>query len=192
MYIMKAADTSGINWNDYFEYDENTPSCLKWKIHLGNTKNRKHAGTLDSRGYFRVSVNKSRYWVHRVVYEMFNGHLTSDMEVDHLDGNKSNNRISNLSAKTREGNQRNRPLRKDNTSGMNGVYKVIAKGQHEYWVVIWYEDKKAFKKHFSITSLGNEKALHLAKEFRQKQIEKLNLNGYGYSERHVKDKNDSI
>ena len=71
---------------------------------------------------------------------------------------------------------------------MNGVYKVIAKGQHEYWVVIWYEDKKAFKKHFSITSLGNEKALHLAKEFRQKQIEKLNLNGYGYSERHVKDK----
>ena len=91
---MKAADTSGINWNDYFEYDENTPSCLKWKIHLGNTKNRKHAGTLDSRGYFRVSVNKSRYWVHRVVYEMFNGHLTSDMEVDHLDGNKSNNRIT--------------------------------------------------------------------------------------------------
>lgn len=75
---------------------------------------------------------------------------------------------------------------------MNGVYKATAKGQHDYWVVIWYENKKVFKKHFSVTSLGDESALLLAKEFRQKQMEKLNLNGYGYSERHIKDKNDSI
>lgn len=26
---MKAADTSGIKWDDYFEYDENTPVLFK-------------------------------------------------------------------------------------------------------------------------------------------------------------------
>jgi len=189
---MRAADTSLLDWNDYFIYDENVPSCIVWKTPLGNTKYRNFAGTLDPRGYFRVSVNKSKYWVHRVVYEMFYGSIKTDMEIDHLDGNKSNNKISNLVLKTREGNQRNRPLRKDNVSGVNGVYKAVTQENHSYWVVIWYENGIPFKKHFSVTKLGEESALQCAKEFRKSQIERLNAKGYGYSERHIKDKNDSI
>lgn len=44
--------------------------------------------------------NKKRYYkkVHRLVYETFRGEIYKDFEVHHIDGNKHNNRIDNLTA----------------------------------------------------------------------------------------------
>lgn len=51
-------------------------------IHVRLTKNGNHATVL----------------VHRVVYEAFKGEIPSGFQVHHKDGNKQNNRISNLEA----------------------------------------------------------------------------------------------
>jgi len=45
-------------------------------------------------------------YVHRVVAEAFKGKIPDDMEVNHLDGNKQNNHLSNLEIVTHAENQK--------------------------------------------------------------------------------------
>ena len=42
--------------------------------------------------------NKQRLWRrgHRLVWETFNGKIPTNLELDHIDGNKHNNKLSNL------------------------------------------------------------------------------------------------
>lgn len=51
-------------------------------------------------GYAKVSLCKGSKPiskdVHRLVYESFNGKITGDMQVNHIDENKLNNRLNNL------------------------------------------------------------------------------------------------
>jgi hypothetical protein len=58
--------------------------------------------------------------VHRLIYIMHHGH--TDKEIDHIDGNPLNNRIENLRACTRGQNSCNSRMRRDNTTGIKGLY----------------------------------------------------------------------
>ena len=50
------------------------------------------AGAFDaSRGYTTVGYQRKRYYIHRLIFLMHNGFMPS--EVDHIDGDKSNNRV---------------------------------------------------------------------------------------------------
>jgi len=53
-------------------------------------------------GYLMCSIGL----VHRVVVETFIGEIPKDMEVNHIDGVKSNNELSNLEVVTRSENQK--------------------------------------------------------------------------------------
>lgn len=59
---------------------------------------------------------------HRVAWSLMHGGDEPDM-IDHIDGNKLNNRISNLRAATRGDNLANSRLRADNTTGGKGITK---------------------------------------------------------------------
>lgn len=51
----------------------------------------------DRHGYLRVQLDESRYSSHILVWETFNNQkVPMDYQVDHIDGNKQNNSISNL------------------------------------------------------------------------------------------------
>ena len=47
-------------------------------------------------GYFRVPIAGKHRMIHRLVWEAFNGEIPAGLQVDHVDGDKSNNALSNL------------------------------------------------------------------------------------------------
>lgn len=75
--------------------------------------------TAGSDGYLRGPVLGKIYAAHRVIWKMVHG---SDPDfIDHIDGNRQNNRISNLRSITQTENNRNMCLRSTNRSGVMGV-----------------------------------------------------------------------
>lgn len=59
--------------------------------------------------------------LHRIAWYMATGIDPIDFELDHANGDKTDNRISNLRRATRADNNRNQPKQKNNTSGYKGV-----------------------------------------------------------------------
>ncbi len=58
----------------------------------------------DHYGYPVVNINKIKYKVHRLVAKVFLGDFSENMIVNHIDGDKSNNRVDNLEWTTYSGN----------------------------------------------------------------------------------------
>ena len=66
---------------------------------LGNVRN-KRTGTVrkqtDRKGYRKIRINGRDVSIHRLVADSFFDGDHSDLQVNHIDGNKANNHISNL------------------------------------------------------------------------------------------------
>lgn len=83
-----------------------------WVDEFGNIDKRRGQGYLkpfpDKDGYLKVVVyikgKSNNFLVHRIVYEAFFGQIPDGMSIDHVDGNKVNNHISNLQLLTPEEN----------------------------------------------------------------------------------------
>lgn len=97
------------------------------------------AGMLDKKiGYIRVGLFGKNYLIHRLIFMMHHGFMPD--EVDHVNGNKLDNRIENLRAATKSENLRNRPTNSNNTSGCKNV---SWNKSHEKWsVTLSYNGKK--------------------------------------------------
>ena len=76
-------------------------------------------GNVGKRGYKYFSVNGKKYYNHRIIW--FLHHKQMPDYIDHIDGNKLNNKIENLRICNLTENLCNSSIRKDNTSGYKGV-----------------------------------------------------------------------
>lgn len=102
----------------YFSYDKST-GLLTWKVQRSRRAPGSVAGTIDHEGYVIIGLSGIRYRAHRIIIAMVFGYFPD--QVDHIDGNRSNNRIENLRAVNNQQNARNQKIRKNNTSGAMGV-----------------------------------------------------------------------
>lgn len=82
--------------HDYFSYDANVGDFI-WRkrpfrshIKLGAT-----AGYIDKKGYICIGIASSHYFAHRLAWMYVYGHWPLN-QIDHIDGNKTNNAIWNL------------------------------------------------------------------------------------------------
>ena len=85
-----------------------------------------HKGT----GYIHVKIKKKTFKAHRLVFLLHHGYMPDI--IDHIDGDKTNNRIENLRSATKSENSQNQRVRSTNKSGIKGV--SFSK-HHNKWVV---------------------------------------------------------
>jgi hypothetical protein len=71
-------------------------------------------------GYLECSLDSKRYYLHRLAWFYVYKVWPSD-NIDHINGNKSDNRLVNLRQATQSQNMHNRNKYKNNTSGYKGV-----------------------------------------------------------------------
>lgn len=69
-----------------------------------NTKNHRAKST-NNAGYFIIQLERC-YTIHRIVAETFLGSIPEGYDVDHIDGDKSNNSVTNLEIVTHQENMR--------------------------------------------------------------------------------------
>lgn len=101
----------------------------KWRI----TWNKKFAGTkalnnLSKRGYLVGSWKPYTLVAHRVAWAIYHGqHPTG--QIDHINGDRTDNRICNLRDVVNAENARNSALKANNRSGIPGVYRHSQTGK---------------------------------------------------------------
>lgn len=71
-------------------------------------------------GYIYVGLAGKNYYAHRLAWLLHTGTWPAN-EIDHIDGNRSNNTMKNLREATHQQNCCNTPRRLDNTSSIRGV-----------------------------------------------------------------------
>jgi len=80
------------------------------------------AGSVLNTGYKAVKLGAYSYQTHRIIWKMAYGKDPANF-LDHIDGNRANNKLENLREATRLENNRNSRIRKDNSLGFKGVKK---------------------------------------------------------------------
>jgi HNH endonuclease/AP2 domain len=92
------------------------------------TTNRRHkSGTVigakghkNSNGYGRIRVKGQLFYTHRLAWFYVHGDWPSK-QIDHVNGNRLDNRLSNLREASHAEQQQNSGIPKNNTSGFVGV-----------------------------------------------------------------------
>lgn len=104
---------------ELIDYNPDTGSMV-WKI---STSNRNpvgsEAGTLQSAGYRNVTIDGQRYLAHRLAW--FHVYGVWPKEIDHINRDRTDNRLANLREASRSQNNVNITRRSDNKSGVTGV-----------------------------------------------------------------------
>lgn len=172
--------------SEYFNYQPKTGHLIfkerpetdfKTKMEYGRHAKKigKIAGSKNKDGYLKVCIDGEYFSAHRVAWLIEFGELPKypDYEIDHINGNRTDNRLSNLRKVTKSENQRNGSQRVNNTSGVHGVNwkpKYNSKEGDGRWVArIWNGPEHVY--------LGQFKTLHEAQIARKAAERVLGFTG---------------
>lgn len=105
------------------DYDKDT-GVFTWISARGSrVKAGSKAGVVMTRGYIQIGIDGKYYRGHRLAWLFIYG-ANPSMDIDHIDGNKTNNAIANLREASEFVNLQNqRKAHKRNKTGLLGVCK---------------------------------------------------------------------
>jgi hypothetical protein len=114
------------HWRAGLPAGTETTRGTKWATHIVIG-----IGTTSQRRYSEIGIRKNVYRAHRLAWLYVYGEWP-DRDIDHINGDGTDNRIVNLRLATTAENAMNRVRRVDNTSGIKGVSWNKKSGQ---WLV---------------------------------------------------------
>lgn len=132
-------------------------SCVMWNAQWAG----KRACAMDTKGYGVVAINGKLVRAHRLDYFLIHGEWPK-VSIDHINGNKADNRWANLRHATRCENQRNQKRPKTNTSGHKGV--VFDKKNKTWYFQMRMDGGSRFTKTGFKTKEEAVKACHLKRK----------------------------
>ena len=168
--------------SELFEISESSPSGLVWKVRSGRWGRYPVGSVAGSLGgkpnkrYWAVNTKSGCFAVHRIVYLLAIGSICPVKVINHIDGDSTNNKISNL----------------EQVSQSHNVYKVDkVYGEYGRNITVRYHKgnpmsvvaKFSFtpntesQKNFGVRACGSlENAVKLAQEWRLEAEKSLQLN----------------
>ena len=127
-------------------YDPETGK-LYWRVHEGAYRgwNTKHAGRetrgSHSAGYANLTLDGVKHLAHRIAWAVHHGAWPVD-QIDHINGDRRDNRIVNLRVVSHAENCKNAACPKNNTSSVMGVAwvprrqkwisRIMVRGVHKF------------------------------------------------------------
>ena len=159
-YIRYEEESGKLFWKDRDVSEfKNDAYYRAWKTSYLN----KEITKVDRDGYYRVALRGKEYKAHRVIWIMCYNEDPKKFHIDHINGIKNDNRISNLRKATSQENSRNHTrLSSHNTTGYRGIYKGNTEGS---WVV-------RLQLNCKLTTVGTFYSLEEAIEARRNAVEK--------------------
>ena len=136
---MAASDLTAARLRALLSYDCESGS-FRWLRPRGKAASKPTAGSSDSGGYIKIGIAGHDYRAHRLAWLYVSGEWPKG-QLDHMDGNPSNNAIANLRDVPQHVNQQNqRRPHADNAHGFMGVSRrkncwlarINSNGVHHY------------------------------------------------------------
>ena len=132
--------------NELFHYEPSSGK-LFWKkktaqrIKVGDEAGCVHKST----GYIQIRVDNKLYTLHRIAILLATGVYDKTVQVDHINHDRSDNRLENLRVVSRAENMRNKSKQNTNKTGITGVrITYTRKGTKRYTANIVYNYKPIF------------------------------------------------
>ena len=137
---------------EIFQYDEKTGIFIWRSSKCPARFNGKVAGRKDTGGHIQIYVLGKRYMAHRLTWLYMYGE--DHIHIDHINGTRDDNRITNLRPATSSQNAMNRKRPSTNTSGYKGV--SFHKGTGKWQASIKINRKQKYLGVFDTPELAKE------------------------------------
>lgn len=125
-------------------YDSSSESRLRWVTSTrAGWSGRSIALHSNNEGYALVYSERMSFSAHRLIWQLFFGPIPDGMEIDHINGTKTDNRIENLRLLSTADNQQNRGPQKNSKSGIKGLFY---RPNRDSWDAQFTRNKMVFKK----------------------------------------------
>lgn len=134
-------------------FDPDTGVFTWIKSPTNKVKAGSRAGTFHKAlGYWAISVFGHRTYCHRLAW--FYMYEEWPQEIDHINGDRADNRIANLRSATKKQNCENKAMHPRNTSGFRGVHQCP---KTKMWVArITNHGRGKYLGHFKTPALAGE------------------------------------
>ena len=117
---MAATDLSAERLRELLDYDPETGVFTQKTQTSNRVKVGDTVGSPEGSGYLAVRISGHRHKCHRLAWLYVYGRFPINC-IDHINGLRTDNRITNLREATHSENAQNRAIRKDSPTGLVGV-----------------------------------------------------------------------
>ena len=149
--------------NELLDYNPETGKFIWKKVTSNRAKVGGEAGAITPDGYNRITFDHAQYQAHRLAWLITYGCWPTD-DLDHVNGNRADNRLCNLRAATRAQNIQNQHKANTRSStGLLGAFKHKASGRYCSRIVV-------FGKTISLGYFNTAEEAHEAYVVKKRQV----------------------